>query len=106
MLVKYTNKQGFVEVRAVPNDASPDTYHKGVLIGPPESLQTIDLPKEKIKELYKKLVEAGFLNHKDLQGNRSVLLQIVRDIGGKDFKSLRNKVLSLYQREYYPEKFE
>lgn len=106
--VIYTNKQGNKEVRLVPEGTLPMNYFQGVLIGPPD-LDKLKLGKAKATLLNNALVEAGLITLKDLNGKRSRLVQIIQEtleVPEQRARELRNSVLSLYQREAYPELFE
>lgn len=106
--VIYTNKQRRKEVRLVPPATHPTDYDKGVLVGPPD-LSDLDLANNAITLLNNALVDKGYINLKDLDGNRAELVRMIKDtldVSEEKARELRLAVLRLYQRESYPDLFE
>lgn len=106
--VIYTNKQGRKEVRLVPPATHPTNYDKGVLVGPPD-LSDLDLAEETVTQLNNALVDKGYINLKDLDGNRAELVRMIKDtldVSDEKARDLRLAVLGVYQRERYPDLFE
>ena len=101
--VVYTNNIGLEEVRRVPNGLQPKDYDKGILIGPPD-ISSLKLKRSELVKLNHALIDAEFLNYRDLTGKRGQLLRILREVTGKeDVRELRTQLLILYQREMIPE---
>jgi hypothetical protein len=100
-------KNGWLEIREVPNGTLPKDYSKGVLIGPPD-LSEMELEDKQAKELNNSLVNAGLVEYQDLRGNRIKLIEIIRQVFGNvdNIKQIRNTILGIYQKAYYPENFE
>jgi hypothetical protein len=98
-IVVYDN-QGWREFRKVPFGTQPTKYSEGILIGPP-SIESLNIPKSKKKELNNFLVDSGIVSYENLLGNKRHLLNFIYDLGLKDQKEieLRNSVIGLYQRE-------
>lgn len=102
MKVVYTNREGFSEVREVPNGLPSKDYDKGILIGPPD-LSPLKLKKEDRIKLTNALVKEGFLSWKDFSGRRHVLMTILGTIVPDRSKKieLRNKIFEIYQKDYF-----
>lgn len=104
--VIYTDKDGWKQVRLVPNDLSPLEYYQGILIGPPD-LSSLSLDGDTLRALNNALVEAELITFEDLNGRRADLFKIaVQTCGEQAALAVRYQVLGIYQRDWFPELFE
>lgn len=97
-IVKYTDAKGNAKVVEVPNDATPDMYKWGVVLGPPD-LTPLGLPKEQLQQLYKLLVDNNLYNAPKLIGKRLLIRQILQQVGIPVEKL--NTIIGIYQELYY-----
>ena len=104
--VIYTNAQGLKEVRRVPQGLPPSGYSRGVLVGPPD-LSSVGLEMSALVSLNNRLVDLGLITYDDLRGNRADFVRAVKEALGdrQDTAYVVKCVLSVYQREAYPEQF-
>lgn len=108
IVVIYNDPQGYKEFRRVPHSLQPSDYDRGVFIGPPD-VQVLGFNEEKTLALNNALVDAGFVDLKSMNGRRADLLQIVQRVLGlssEEALQVRNHLLAIYTRDFYPEKFE
>lgn len=107
--VVYTTNEGWEQVREVPKSASAHEYGMGVLVGPPDlhPLMEEGLEKSIVRQINNALVKEGLLTYREMKGNRETLLRILREYikDEETVKRVRNRILSLYQQEYFPENF-
>lgn len=106
--VVYTNKEGYKEVRKVPKDVSPTTYDEGIFVGPPD-ITGLGLKKKDKLVLNNALVEVGYLDFPSLSSERANLLRLIKDrlkVSDEEARKIRWDILHIYQRDFYPEKFE
>ena len=106
-IVKYTNEDGWIEIREVPKDALPYEYEFGILIGPPD-LSKIHEDFDIARNISNALVNADLYDFQQLRGRRAELVNVlIRTTGaGEHISPLRNKIIEIYQRDFWPDKFE
>lgn len=97
-IVKYTDDNGYWKVADVPDDVTPDKYHRGVQLGPPD-LSGLELPVTTLRELYERLVQADLYIAPQLMGKRAQLRQILKSAGVSI--DLLGQVINKYQERYY-----
>jgi len=100
MRVNYKLENGSIQIKEVPDEASPEQYKYGILIGPPD-LSGLSLTNRQIKQLSSELALKGFGDYSDTQGRRSELLDIIRTVLNKRDKNLLKQILEIYQAEYF-----
>jgi hypothetical protein len=100
MRVNYSEENGDIQIREVPDKADPKSYKYGVVIGPPD-LSDLSLSSKLIKQLSRELALAGFGNYKDTMSRRGELLDVVRKVTGNKDKTLLKQILYIYQKNYF-----
>ncbi len=100
MRVNYKLDNGSIQIREVPDEASPEQYKYGIVIGPPD-LSGLSLTNKQIKQLSSELALRGFGDYSDTQGRRSELLDVIRTVVGRRDKIVLKHILEIYQAEYF-----
>lgn len=103
--VIYTTKEGFQEIREVPNGLSISDYDKGITIGPPDLRELgylFKLEQDILIKLNHALVREGFIQWPDLSGQRHKLTRIVAGIVADSVlqRNLKYRILMIYQQAY------
>ena len=99
-VTRYTDEDGFTFSMLV--EEAEDT-EAGMILGPPEGIKKILLPKKQLLALYEKLNDAYFFSATDVINHRAELLSIIKNIGVPDSqaKAVLRSVIHCYQVEYY-----
>ena len=98
----YTNKDGWKEVRLVPEDLPESQWYKGLLFGPPD-LSDLFEDQDMVREVNNRLVDAGLYDYETLQEKRHMIMRILADLGITDEmerKVHRNRIIIKYQQEF------
>lgn len=100
MLVTYTQKNGFKQVREVPANLTDEKdYSRGILVGPPD-LSDLRLPLEKERALNNLLVERNLATFAAAQRNRNQLMDVIKEIYGLKDKDKMIELLIIYQNYF------
>lgn len=106
---QYTDQDGLIKVVDVPDDVDPIYYPMGALIGPPD-LADLELDRAVTREISNALVSETLLTALDIQQSGGFLkaLRVLRKakIAESELRETLRRLVSIYQREYYPAQFE
>lgn len=104
-VIEYTNSEGYLTIRLVPDDAEEENYHQGLVLGPPD-LSEIPIKEDERKLLSNALARERLLRYPHLSGNRGRLLELaqraVKSLGARE---VRDWIVHVYQKEEYPNRF-
>lgn len=104
-LVEYTNKQGYIYMKLVPDESDTRDYHMGITVGPPD-LDEVPIEEEERLLLHNALAREKLLRYPDLSGNRGKLLELIRrSVKSMDAKDARYWIMRAYQKQMFPENF-
>ena len=107
-IVKYTNSNGFITVRVVPDGAPKHLYHRGIVIGPPDLDEVPNLSHAQRKDLNNALAEQDFIVYEQFSGRRAELLDLIKTTLGvtnDEARGIRDWLVHIYQKESYPDSF-